>query len=71
MEIMNKSVEEIRKMDVKGLRELESDVRRELTLMRMDVNAPGGHKGKARGLKATLARVMTIKTEAKLAGKKA
>ena len=63
-ELLNKAADEIRKMDAKGLRELETDVRREIALIRMDINGVTKQKGRVRGLKSTLARVLTVRNEA-------
>ena len=63
MELLNKRTDDIRGLDKKGLNELEVDIRRELALMRMDVSGAGVVKGKKRGLKATLARALTVRNE--------
>lgn len=63
-EIQKMAMDDIRKLERANLKEVADDVRRELAQIRMDVyTAAATNVGKIRGLKKTLARVMTVASE--------
>lgn len=63
MDVASISKEEIRNFDLPKLKEVESDIRRELALLRMDLYGDKRQmSSKVRGLKKSLARVMTFRT---------
>ena len=63
MELHQLSAEEIRGFDAGKMRETEGEIRQELVKIRMDIyTAKNQHTGKIRGLKKSLARLLTIKT---------
>jgi ribosomal protein L29 len=74
-ELHKLSSDEIRGLDAAKIKDTERDIRRELVTMRMDIyKAPNQHTGKVRGLKRSLARLLTVvaeknKTTAKAAPK--
>ena len=64
MELKNLKAAEIRSYEKPRLREIEQEVRRELADIRMDIyTAKSQHTGKIRGLKKTLARLLTVKQQ--------
>lgn len=66
MDYLNVTTEELRGIDTKELLAAEKDVRKQLAELRMDIyTAPTVNSGKARKLKKTLARVLTVRHEKK------
>lgn len=66
MEIKKLTAEEMRATEVGRLKEIEIETRLELNKMRMDVYGKGAAtRNTKKILKKNLARVLTIKTEAK------
>lgn len=64
MELHQLTAEEIRGFDSAKINETEGDIRRALVTIRMDIyTAKNQHTSKIRGLKKSLARVMTVRTE--------
>lgn len=62
MELHKMSTEDLRALDAAKLRETEVEIRRELVGMRMDIyTAKAATAGKTKGLKRTLARLLTIR----------
>ncbi|MEN9835878.1 MAG: Ribosomal protein, partial [Pseudomonadota bacterium] len=67
MELHKVKKEELKGFDAGKLRETEKDIRRQLHDIRMDIySGPGKHTGKIRGLRRTLARVLTLQHASKL-----
>ncbi len=63
MELHQLSAEEIRGFDAAKMRETEGEIRQELVKIRMDIyTAKNQHTGKIRGLRKSLARLLTVKT---------
>jgi ribosomal protein L29 len=63
-ELHKLSSDEIRGLDAAKIKDTERDIRRELVTIRMDIyKAPNQHTGKVRGLKRSLARLMTVAAE--------
>ena len=57
-------IEDIRTMDAAALRETETNIRRELLVIRMDIyNPPTQSLAKKRALRRNLARVLTIRNK--------
>lgn len=70
MELEKLSKEEIKALGGDKLRETEISLRNELVTLRMNIYAEKGkNAGKARKLKKNLARVLTVKSEARKAKK--
>ena len=66
MDFNKLSVKEVRAFDAKKIGETVKTLRKELVGLRMDVyNAGPQAKTKARGLRKTLARLLTVATEKK------
>ena len=69
MELHKLKKEELKGYDAAKLRETEKDIRRQLHEVRMDIySGPGKHTGKIRGLRRSLARVLTLQHASKLGG---
>ena len=63
MDVASISKEELKNFDLVKLRETESDIRRELALLRMDLYGDKRQMGsKVISLKKSLARVLTFRT---------
>ncbi len=72
MDLQKLSINDIKGLDAAKLRETEKAVRRELLDVRMDIyTAANKHTGKIRGLRKTLARVLTVAGTAKAPKSKA
>ena len=66
MNLHKVKTEELKGFDAAKLRETEREVRRELHEVRMDIySGPGKHTGKIRGLRKTLARILTLQHASK------
>jgi ribosomal protein L29 len=64
MDYLNVTTDEIRGVEAKDLTASEKEVRKQLAELRMDVySASALNSGKARKLKRTLARILTVKRE--------
>ena len=64
MELHKLTTEEMRNWDTKRLREVSADVRKELAFLRMDIYTQKSKlSGKFRGLRRSLARVLTVLNE--------
>ena len=62
MELFKLTADELKGYDAAKLRETEKDIRRELVNIRMDIYTPlNQHTGKIRGLRRSLARLLTVK----------
>ena len=62
MELYKLTADELKGYDAAKLRETEKEIRRELVNIRMDIyTAPAQHTGKIRGLRKSLARLLTLK----------
>lgn len=62
MEFHKLSVAEIKGLNAAKRQEVETEIRKELAHVRMDIYSTAGqHVGKVRGLKKSLARLLTIK----------
>ena len=60
-------IDDIRGFELARLNEIEEEVRLELINVRMDIfQASAKHVGTIRGLKKTLARVLTVQSEKKV-----
>jgi ribosomal protein L29 len=58
------TLDEIRKLDLKQIKEAEETVRRNILEAKMDIyTAPSAQLSKVRGLRKALATIMTVKTE--------
>ena len=69
MEIQKLKNEELKSFDAAKLRETEKDIRRQLHEIRMDIySGPSKHTGKIRGLRRSLARVLTMQHANSLGG---
>lgn len=72
MELHQLSAEEIRGFDPAKIRETEGEIRQALVTIRMDIyTAKNQHTAKIRGLRKSLARLLTVKTAIKAAAPKA
>lgn len=70
MELHQLTAEEIRGFDAAKLKETESEIRSALVTIRMDIyTAKNQHTSKIRGLKKSLARLLTHKTTIKAPAK--
>ena len=66
MEMHKAKIDELRGMSPEQRRDTTDDVRKELANMRMDIYTVGAqNKARRRGLKKTLARLLTIQSDAK------
>lgn len=64
MELHKLTAEEIRGLDAAKLREVEGDIRKQLVGIRMDIyTAKSAHASKIKGMRKSLARVLTVTTE--------
>jgi ribosomal protein L29 len=58
------SMNDVRGLDLAALNEAETDIRKEMAKMRLDLYAAtGSQTSKTRTMRKTLARVMTVKTQ--------
>lgn len=72
MELHNLSVSDIHGLDPAGLRQTEKDIRKQLGTVRMDVYKTLGVKAHTvRGLKRSLARLLTVETSKRASTKQA
>lgn len=72
MELHQLTSEEIRGFDAAKIKETEGELRQELVKIRMDIyTAKNQHTSKIRGLKKSLARLLTIKTASAVKAPKA
>ncbi len=70
MELHKLSIDNIKEHDSAKLRETEAEIRKELVNIRMDIyTARNQHTAKIRGLKKSLARLLTVKNQAAKAAK--
>ena len=66
MELHKLNMGELKSLDRNALREVEKDVRKSLMKIRMDIYTAKSTQGaKVRGLKKSLARVLTAQNQAK------
>lgn len=71
MELHKLSVENIKEFDSAKIRETEADIRKELVNIRMDIyTARNQQTAKIRGLKKSLARLLTLENQGKKAAVK-
>ena len=62
MDLHKLATEDLKSMDATALRDTEQSIRRELLNLRMDIySAPASHVGRKRGLKKSLARLLTLR----------
>ena len=67
MEMHKAKIDELRGLSPEQRRDTTDDVRKELANMRMDIYTAGTqNKARRRGLKKTLARLLTIQSDAKV-----
>ena len=72
MDLHKLTTEEIRGFDAAKLRETENDVRRAMVNIRMDIyTSRNQHTAKIRGLRKSLARLLTVKNQAAVGAPKA
>ena len=72
MEVKILNAEEIRGFDVSRRKELETELRRNMAELRMDIYSPANaNASKIKTLKRNLARLLTVKTEEQAKAKKA
>jgi ribosomal protein L29 len=66
MDLHKLNMSELKGLDQGALRQVEKDVRKSLLKIRMDIyTAKSTHGAKVRGLKKSLARVLTVQNQAK------
>lgn len=64
MDLHKLTVAEIRNFDNARVSEVEKEVRHQMAMMGMDIySADGQHTGKKRGLRKSLAKILTVKTQ--------
>ncbi len=64
MDLQKIHVDELKELDVARLDKTASEIRGKIFETRMDIYKPAGtNSGKLRGLRRSLARVLTVKTE--------
>lgn len=64
MELHKLTADTIKDFDSDKIRETETDIRKELVTIRMDIyTARNQHTAKIRGLKKSLARLLTLKSQ--------
>ena len=72
MDLHKLSTDEVRGWEPARLQEVEGEIRLELAKLRMDIyTAQAQHSGQIRGLKKSLARVLTIANDKKRAAQPA